>query len=156
MSVFSSVGSMVFHCAGSWPSSMNLCMTTRVSAGYGWAASQPQSGLLFFFTFFECKYTIYSHSNFLTIFLSLVSNLGYEFCMYPETETINFEFLMCILFVYWLYSAQHHLPFVMLLCIENGGSILRSHHGAAASGAWVLQGGILWQEIPLLPQSELF
>lgn len=37
---------------------------------------------------------------------------------------------------------------------ENGSSILRQYHGAAASGAWVFQGGILRQEVSFLPQSE--
>ncbi|KAM7421851.1 hypothetical protein PAMA_010079 [Pampus argenteus] len=36
---------------------------------------------------------------------------------------------------------------------ENGGSILRQHYGAAASGARVLQGRVLRQEVPLLPQN---
>lgn len=38
--------------------------------------------------------------------------------------------------------------------VENGGGVLRQHHGAAAPGARVLQGRVLRQEVPLLPQSE--
>lgn len=40
-------------------------------------------------------------------------------------------------------------------CTENGGGVLWQHHGAAATRAGVLQGGILWSEISLLPQGEL-
>lgn len=38
-----SVGSMGSLCAGSWPSSMSLCMTTKVSAGYGSAMTKLTS-----------------------------------------------------------------------------------------------------------------
>ena len=37
---------------------------------------------------------------------------------------------------------------------ENGGQLLRQHHGAAAPGARVLPGRILWPEVSFLPSGE--